>query len=196
MIKKNPYTLLLLLLSVGFLFTNTVFAQNVISGSAEKLGITNAPAISKKSTGKVYDTKNPLSLAYSENFITKISTLVKTNKLQEAHIASESIIEWLENSTEYHASLYQTLKSIENANDQADAEKELALKSALLRDKAYYETGMLYLKQNRPKDAIEMFVNIVKSQPKTDLGFKAYEELQKIGFTYKVQFTQQPAVIE
>jgi hypothetical protein len=41
-----------------------------------------------------------------------------------------------------------------------------------------------------------MFVNIVKSQPKTDLGFKAYEELQKIGFTYKVQFTQQPAVIE
>ncbi len=35
-----------------------------------------------------------------------------------------------------------------------------------------------------------MFVNVVKSQPKTDLGFKAYEQLQNMGFTYKLHFTE------
>lgn len=143
---------------------------------------------------KIMDSlKNPantLGLAYPEAQINKAKNYVKIGKLAEAQRTLESLKEWLDSATENHADLFRVLKEIETAKVQADHERELALQFALLRDKATFELGKVYIKEGKLTKAVDSLVAIVKSQPKTQMGFDAYDMLQKIGFTNKVVLEQ------
>lgn len=144
----------------------------------------------------VYKKSNSLGLTHCEEKLKLISNLISDNRLSEAEKSLTPTLDWLERATEYHADLFKTLKKVEKAEYQADVEKKLALKTAVLRDEAIYQQGVLLVKQDKKREAVNNFVYIVKSQPKTNLGHSAYEKLQEIGFTYKVQFEETPEVIE
>jgi predicted component of type VI protein secretion system len=135
----------------------------------------------------VFSPANPLGVKYAESRVNEVAQLINENKLLDARKKLVSLLEWLEDCTKYHTSLYQTLREVDGALAQADVEKDLALKFAVLRDQAKYKMGLVNLKENKKTLAVDNFVNIVRSQPKTDLGFKAYEQLQNMGFTYKVK---------
>jgi hypothetical protein len=66
-------------------------------------------------------------------------------------------------------------------------ERDLALKFAIYRDQVIYQLALLDIEDKKTQKAVEKLVNVVRSQPKTQLGFSAYQVLQEIGFTYKVQ---------
>ena len=133
---------------------------------------------------------NPIGLVYAEDSINKAIVLMQKNRFVEAKSIVEPLYDWLEEATECHTNLYKVLKDIDTAKVQADLERELALKSAILRDSASYQLSLLYIEENDLKKATPKLVDIVRSQPKTQLGFSAYQVLQQIGFTYKMQLTE------
>lgn len=130
--------------------------------------------------------KNQLTPAYAENQIERITALIKTHKLTTVQPEIEPLMDWLNDATEYHTNLFKVLKDIENAQAQADMERDLALKFAIMRDNAAYQAALLYIDTGKPRKAVGYLVDIVRSQPSTELGFKAYSTLQNLGFTGKV----------
>lgn len=143
--------------------------------------------IKKDDINPLLNPSNTMGLIAAENNINKAFTLIQQNKFSEAKLIMEPATEWLANATEYHTNLYKALKDIDTAKTQADLEKELALKFAIYRDQAMYQLALLYIEDKKHQKAVEKLVNVVRSQPKTQLGFSAYQVLQQIGFTYKVQ---------
>ena len=141
----------------------------------------------------IMDPRNPLGLAAGDNAITKAYDLIQKNKLVEAKAVIEPTYTWLNDATEYHTGLYKVLKDLDTAQTQADLERDLALKFAILRDKAAYQLALLYMEDGRPKDAVKKLVDVVRSQPTTKLGFESYQILQQLGFTYKAQMVEQTA---
>jgi hypothetical protein len=165
---------------------NSVITQPT-SPSMTKVEETRKAKVQKSNVDPLLSANNPLGITSAENSITKTYNLIQQNKLPEAKLVIEPAVEWLTNATEYHTSLYKVLKDVDNAKTQADIERDLALKFAILRDKAMYQLALLYIEEKKPQKAAEKLVNIVRSQPKTQLGFNAYQVLQQIGFTYKAQ---------
>jgi hypothetical protein len=169
----------------------TVTAKQPVVNTAAKTDakvVKTEPA--KPKVMPILDPKNPLSLAYSEVMINKTFDLIQKNKLVEAKAAIEPTYTWLNDATEYHTGLYKVLKDLDTAQTQADLERDLALKYAILRDKAGYQLALLYIEDNRPKDAVKKLVDIVRSQPTTKMGFESYQILQQLGFTYKAQLIE------
>jgi hypothetical protein len=176
--RKKIILLLTILLISGFVNSAAFAAENV-----------------PNQNNPVFSSKNTLGIKYAENKINEIEKLIKQNKSQEAKKELIPLLGWLEDATKHHANLYQVLREIDNAKIQADVEKDLAFKFAVTRDLAKYQMGIINIKENNKTKAITNFVDIVKSQPKTDLGFKAYEQLINLGFTYKVKIQEgQPEI--
>ncbi|MDD3151163.1 MAG: hypothetical protein PHV68_10085, partial [Candidatus Gastranaerophilales bacterium] len=131
------------------------------------------------------DNNNILSISYADFNIKRANDLIYEKKYIEAQKKLDNVIDWLENATEYHAEIYKALRKISSAKDQAEVEKDLAFKYAILRDRAYYYYGLIEINQKNYPKAVEYLVDVVRSQPKTDLGFSAYDRLKEIGFTYQ-----------
>lgn len=91
------------------------------------------------------DPNNPLGLAQPYNLLDQSLELLKKNEIAKAKSIVEPLSEWLTTLTEYHIQLYKRLNDIDTAKNQAQIEKRLALDSALLRDKAYYQLSLIYL---------------------------------------------------
>ena len=180
----------LTLLLASLMFINLSANAQQTSNNAVKQEVQKAK-IQKNVVNPILDPNNQLGIAASENAITKTYTLIQQNKLVEARAVIEPTVEWLTNATEYHTNLFKVLKEIDSAKTQSELERDLALKFAILRDKAMYQLALLYIEEKKPQKATEKLVNIVRSQPKTQLGFSAYQVLQQIGFTYKIQLPKE-----
>lgn len=133
------------------------------------------------------DKKNPIGLLSIEDKVKRAIYLVKIKRYADAEKEFKTQIEWLIDATEHHTSLFKVLQNIDDADAQAGLERELALQHAVLRDIAIYNYANLKVIKKDYKKAVELLVDVVRSQPKTELGFKAYEKLQEIGFTFKVE---------
>lgn len=130
---------------------------------------------------------NPVGLAYPYQELDKSLELLKKNDIVNAKKIVQPLSEWLTEMTEYHIQLFKKLNDLDDAKNQAQIEKKIALNSALLRDKAYYQLGLIALAEKDYKKTVKYLIEVIKSQPQTELGLKSYEILQQIGFTDKVQ---------
>lgn len=131
--------------------------------------------------------KNPLGLTDAQNRINTVAAMIDKKQYSSAKIQLDPLKNWLVECTEAHISLYKTLNNIPSARAQAELEKQLALEFAVLRDKAFYQMGRIYAAQAEYQKAIRDLVEVVKSEPKSDIGIHAYQLLQQIGFTQKLQ---------
>ena len=143
------------------------------------------PAYSQ-STNITTDAKNQLGTTYAENLIKKAESFIKSNNFSAAKQTIDSVNQWASDATEYHTDLFKTLKKIENADSQANIERELAIKFATMRDKILFLQAQIFIHDGLKRNAVENLVEVVKSQPNSELGFQAYKILQDIGFTYGV----------
>lgn len=137
---------------------------------------------------KVYDPDNTIGIAYIENTIKKAEFYLEEGDFDSAGQELNHISEWVYDATEYHTDLFKTLKNVENSDAQANIERDLAIQFAVLRDKTLFLESKVNLANGNKKQAVQKLVEVVRSQPSTDLGFKAYEKLQEIGFTYKIKY--------
>jgi len=136
---------------------------------------------------KVYDPQNPVGIIYVENVIDKAEFYIEESDFDSAKQVLDGVSEWIYDATEYHTDLFKTLNNLENSEAQADIERNLAIQFAILRDKALFLESKVFLANGKKREAVKNLVEVVRSQPSTDLGFKAYETLQEIGFTYRVE---------
>lgn len=162
---------------------NTV--QQKIDSQAVK-PVTTLKKTVKKYENPIVDPSNPLGTAYAESLINKTGVYIKQNNLAAAKATIEPVVKWLQQSTEYHTYLYRVLKDIDSAKIQAELERDLALKFAVARDKASYQYALLLIEDKKYQPAVDRLVEVIRSQPNSQLGFASYEVLQQIGFTYKV----------
>lgn len=150
-----------------------------------------------KTTLRLDNPANPLGYADAVNQIKKVDDLIKDKRLTEARAVLIPLRQWLVDCTEAHINLYNTLNKLPSARSQAELEKQLALEFAMLRDRAMFELGLLYVEEKEHKKAVKELVEVIKSQPRSKVGILAYELLQEIGFTEKIQLdvgsSQKPA---
>ncbi len=155
-----------------------------LDANAEK----NVQTTPKQKPIIVYDSKNTLGVTYLENAVSKAEFYIEEKDFESAKQVLEEISEWVYDATEYHTDLFKTLSNLENSEEQANIERNLAIQFAVLRDKTLFLESRIHLENGDKKQAIENLVEVVRSQPSTELGFKAYESLQEIGFTYKIEY--------
>ncbi len=144
------------------------------------------PSMPQTSPPITNDIKNPLGTAYAENSIKKIESFIKSNNYTAAKQTLDSINQWVSDATEYHTNLLKSLRGLENADAQASIERELAIKFANMRDKLLFLNAKILIYNGQKQKAVPNLVEVVKSQPNSELGFQSYKILQEIGFTYGV----------
>lgn len=135
------------------------------------------------------DAKNTIGTTYAENAIKKTQSYINSNNYPAAKQTLYSVNQWVSDAAEYHADLFRTLKKIENADVQANIERDLAIKFATMRDKISFLQAQICVHDGLKRNAVENLVEVVKSQPDSELGFQAYKLLKDIGFTYGVDTT-------
>ena len=142
---------------------------------------------SEKSVQSVQeDQNNTLGLIYSVKKLEEATKLVNEGKNNDAEKLLLEISEWLTTVTEYHFNLFQVFNKSSNSSaftSQGKLEKAHALDFGNLRDQSYFLLAKVYINQNKLKDAMKLLVDIVKSQPETELGKEAYKTLQTIKFS-------------
>lgn len=155
----------------------------------------NSPVIPPDKTFvAIDDPKNPLGITVSAEKLNKSAQLISQKKYKEASATLNPLKDWLTDATEAHINIYKTLKTLPSAQVQAELEKQLALQFAVLRDKAFFQIGMLSIGQNDYPNAIKNLSRVIQSQPRSAMGAQAYEVLQKIGFTEKIQLREEKKV--
>ncbi len=135
----------------------------------------------------VDDPKNPLGITVSAEKLNNSAQYIAQGKYKDAEKILNPLKTWLISATETHINLHNSLKDISSAQVQAELEKQLALQFALLRDKAIFQLGMVAVGQKDYPTAIKNLSMVIQSQPDSEMGAEAYNVLQKIGFTEKLQ---------
>jgi len=133
------------------------------------------------------DIKNQIGTAYAENMVAKIETNIKNNNYSQAKQQLEGFSQWVSDATELHTDLFKTLKKLDKAEEQANIERDLAIKFATMRDKVLFLQAQVEIHNGDKKTAVDNLVEVVKSQPSSDLGFKAYNLIKTTGFSYGVE---------
>lgn len=137
------------------------------------------------------DPRNPLGFRDSELKLKHYIELISAHRYADARPGIMTLKQFLTDLTEAHIGLYKTLNQVASARAQAELEKELALQFAQLRDRAVVEAARVHIADKDYDHAIKELADVVKSQPRTRLGLHAYELLQEIGFTEKLQIRQE-----
>ncbi len=161
-------------------------AQTTTSSSGNQVTIKNQPAAIKSAPISVQeDPSNELGLIYSVKKLEEATKLIENNNLNDAEILLASIKDWLTEAAEHHYSLFQTLSKNYKNQNISKIEKAHALDFANLRDQSYFLLAKVYIGQNKLKPAIKLLLDIIKSQPDSELSQKAYKLIQDIKFSDK-----------
>lgn len=129
------------------------------------------------------DPKNQLGLIYTIKKLEEASELLKNGNIQEAEKIILNVKEWLTNATDHHYKLFQVLSKNLKTISASKIEKAHALDFAQARDQSYFLLAKVYILQNKLKEAVDLLVEIIKSQPDSKLANEAYKTLQEIKFS-------------
>ncbi|MEM9007305.1 MAG: hypothetical protein AAGE59_27740 [Cyanobacteria bacterium P01_F01_bin.86] len=81
----------------------------------------------------------------------------------------------------YYEELAAFFLGIDTRQNQSNRQK--ALEAAQKRDEVTYQLALVYRTQDRPRDAIPLLMDILRSQqPTRELGQQAYQQLFEMGF--------------
>lgn len=134
---------------------------------------------------------NPYSITAAQEKLNQSAQLIANGQYAAAETHISQLQPWLVDSTEAHIGLYKALSKLPSAQVQSELEKQVALEFAKMRDTATYQRARIHQARKQDIDAIKLYVDVVKSQPSSQLGLQAYEHLQTMGFTQKLQLVAQ-----
>ncbi len=134
---------------------------------------------------------NPYGITAAEKQLNDTAMLIEQGQLATAEQQLNPLKDWLVQSTEAHIGLYKALNKIPSAQVQSELEKQVALEFGQMRDKALFQLARIYQSKNDNLNAIKLYVEVIKSQPSSQIGLKSYNHLQEMGFTQKLQLVAQ-----
>lgn len=129
------------------------------------------------------DPKNKLGLIHSVKKLEEASNLIKEGKINNAEKIILETKEWLTQAADLHFELFQPLSKNFKTISESKIEKAHALDFARARDQAYYLLARVYVLQNKHASAVKLLVEVIKSQPDSELAYDAYKTLQEIKFS-------------
>ena len=179
---KRIYLISTIVFTVFFLLTSSSYTK-VIASQNE---VNKNPLASTTNVFSIQeDASNKLGLIYSVKKLEEASVLVKDGKLNEAEKILLDTKNWLTESSDYHYNLFEVLKKQPKTISTSKIEKAHALDFAKARDQAYFLLAKVYIIQNKYREAVNLLVDVIKSQPNSDLSNQAYRLLQQIKFSDK-----------
>ena len=147
---------------------------------------TNNP-IPKEIISVQEDPQNELGLVNSVKKIETASELIKEGKYTDAEKVLVEIKDWLTEATDFHFNLYTSFEKSPKMQPLAKIEKAHALDFGRVRDRSFYLLAKICITQNKLKEAVKLLVEVVKSQPDSELGQEAYKTLVDIRFSDKAK---------
>ena len=167
--------------------TTIVFTVLFVFSSLISYAQSNTPIPKEESISVQEDPKNELGLINAVKNIEKTSELIKNNNYSDAEKILVEVKEWLTDVTDFHFNLYKVFEKNPKMQSRAKIEKAHALDFGRVRDQSYYLLAKVYIAQNKLKEAVKLLVEIVKSQPDSELGQEAYKTLVDIKFSDKTR---------
>lgn len=74
-------------------------------------------------------------------------------------------------------------------NEKSDFQRNQAVETAEMRDRATYQLALVHRADNKPELAIPLLIQIIRSQqPTRELGQQAYQQLYELGFVSSADF--------
>jgi len=171
-------------LIVTIVFTGSLFLYSTLHSNANQ-----GEQKSKSSTPSIVSVQenpnNKLGLIYAVKKIEEASVLVKEEKISEAEKILLATKNLLTDFSNYHYDLYEVFKKQPKTISIGKIEKAHALDFARVRDQSTFLLARVYIVQNKLKEAVDLLVQIIKSQPGSELANEAYKLLQEIKFSDK-----------
>jgi len=128
----------------------------------------------------------PLTAEEARIKIEELSNRLAVSRPGEVKDNIFNLCEWLQECADAHWKMYQSFDKLPGTKVQAKQEKETALKFSRLKNRARLLKADLFIKENRYPEALGPLVEIVTSEPTTDLGQAAYKRLIDMGFSDQV----------
>ncbi len=171
-------------LIVTIVFTGSLFLHSSLHSNANQ-GEQNTKSSSSSIVSVQEDPNNKLGLISIIRKIEEASTLLKEGKINEAEKILLTTKSWLTDFSNYHYDLYEILKKQPKTISASKIEKAHALDFARVRDQSNFLLARVYIIQNKLKEAVDLLIQIIKSQPGSDLANESYKVLQGIKFSDK-----------
>ena len=131
------------------------------------------------------DPQNQLGLIYAVKKLDEGKKLIEEGNFQEAEKTLLDAKNWLTDITEFHYNLFQIFNKQQKNNNSAKIERAHAADFGHARDQAYFLLAKAYIGENKFREAVNLLVEIIKSQNGTILSEQAYKTLQEIKFSDK-----------
>lgn len=122
-----------------------------------------------------------LSIENGKRLMSDASNAVSSQNYSEAAKKLQDARSVFNQLSNFYQQLNSSFSGIDNR--VADSLRKKARDTAQMRDEATYQLALVHRAQNKPSLAVPLLVQVIKSQmPTRDLGKKAYNQLQELGF--------------
>lgn len=122
-----------------------------------------------------------LSVAAADQLVEEASAAIASQNYPQAIQKLQEARELYNQLSTYYQELAAMFVGVDGRANTSNRRK--ALETAQRRDQATYQLALLYRTQNRPAEAVPLFIEILRSQqPTRDLGQRAYQQLFEMGF--------------
>ncbi|PZO49879.1 MAG: hypothetical protein DCF15_16480 [Phormidesmis priestleyi] len=156
----------------------TTIAQTTI---AQATTTDQPPATAPAATRAIEQSSSPIGIAAGQSLMGEAESAIAD---QNYTLAAEKLVAARKALNDVSA-YYQNLSSVfVGVDSRVNSDlRDLALRSAQVRDQAAYQLALVYRAQSRPELAVPLLVEVVQSQqPSRELGQQAYQQLYELGF--------------
>lgn len=139
------------------------------------------PATAPAATRAIEQSSSPIGIAAGQSLMSEAESAIAD---QNYPLATEKLVAARKALNDVSA-YYQNLSSVfVGVDSRVNSDlRDLALRSAQVRDQATYQLALVYRAQSRPELAVPLLVEVVQSQqPSRELGQQAYQQLYELGF--------------
>ncbi len=139
------------------------------------------PAEAPDATRTIEQSTSPIGIAAGQSLMSEAESAIAQ---QNYTLAAEKLVAARKALNDV-STYYQNLSSVFVGVDSRvnSGLRDLALRSAEVRDQASYQLAVVYRAQSRPELAVPLLVEVVNSQqPTRPLGQQAYQQLYELGF--------------
>jgi hypothetical protein len=122
-----------------------------------------------------------LSISGGERLVNEAMTAASQQKYDVAVAKFQDARQVFNQLSNFYQDLTASFSGVDNRI--AEANRQKALQTANLRDRATYQLALVYRAKNQPELAVPLLVQLIRSQaPTRELGQLAYQQLFELGF--------------
>lgn len=122
-----------------------------------------------------------LSLEGGQNLLQEADAAIDAQQFDVAADKLQKARQVFNQLSNFYLQLFNSFSGLDNR--VAESQRQKALETGQLRDKATYQLALVHRAQNQPELSVPLLIQIISSQsPTSGLGKQAYQQLNEIGF--------------